>query len=859
MWILLVATSLGGSQLQAERQPLHPSATAKEQQDKVRTAMVNFPVRLHLSPADVSSLSRAERWALAYAAMDTRYKLPQGHCEVEVPALARKILAESAGGNGMVHLSALFVTGELAQAEDVALKNATSESVPAQRALYFQMAAACAVEQGSMERALEHIQSAVGKTDRRTDFETWIMVRGFQSRLFKRSGDLKQYVQAVHELHIQHTIKYGAEDIKTLAWHQILARTFAEMGMNTEAEEELRALYRIGTKKWGAEAPQTQETAQQLAKVLAAQGRVAEAASMANRAAPKMDTSGEDPESLGRRENLGLQLAQQRKFDEAIEQTRIVYHGRLRLDGPDARSTLVAQNNLGIMLYEQGIFEEAVNLLREVVAARERLLPDNDLETIASRNNLGNALAKAGQPAEAVKHHRIVADVRTRVLGADHPKTIDAYNNLASELAETGHLDEGLKMAREVVAARQRVLGPEDMGTLTGRLVLSTLLNRNRQHEEAVTEDRTTLAIASRVLGENHPQTLMVRLSLAQGLYNSGNQEEAAQICRPLREVALRNLGEDSPLVRSCDHLLRNLQLRQHNGGAQGVADARLSLERQLKALGPDHDEVLKSRTALAGLLHQSGQNTQAVKEYEALLADYKRLNKWQTREGLGLRSSYAEHLRTRGRLKESEESQRTILDEATSLLGNEEAFRLQCLSNLALNLATQERNEEAVNMFQSLLEVRTRLNGPHHDTVVYTLFQLSRCLQSLHRDDEAKKYAQQAYDIHLQTKGENDPATQVARDLLEGKMPSASQHLAEKQLNTENFDDLESRETALRKRPGTPATAPISAPSRPSTPEEASALPLTDKEDASRTPVFMRDDISTFDQLKSQLKPPAR
>lgn len=568
--ILLVTASLGGSQLQAERQPLHAAAKAHEQQDNVRTALVNFPLRLLVSPADDSSLSRAERWALTYAALDTHFKFPQGLCEVEVPALARTILAESSTGNAMAHLSALFVTGEIAKAEEVALKNSTSQFIPAQKVLYFQMAAACAAEQGAMERALEHIQSAVGKADRQKDFETWIMVRGFQSRLFKRSGDLKQHVQAAQDLHIQHTLKFGAEDNKTLAWHQTLARAFVEMGMNTEAEEELRALHRISSKKWGAEAPQAQDIAQLLAKVLAAQGRANEAAAMANGAETKVDTSGEDPESLVRRENLGLQLAQQRKFDEAIEQARIVYHGRLRLDGPDARSTLVAQNNLGNMLYEQGIFEQAVNLLREVVATRERLLPENDLETIASRNDLGNALAKASQPAEAVKHHRIVAAVYTRVLGADHPKTMDAYNHLASELAETGHLDEGLKMAREVVAARQRVLGPEDIGTLTSRLVLSTLLGRNRQHDEAVKEDRATLAIASRVMGGNHPETLRVRLSLAQGLYHSGNQEEAEQICRPLREIAQRNLGNDSPLVRSCDHLLKNLQLRQHKGGAQG-------------------------------------------------------------------------------------------------------------------------------------------------------------------------------------------------------------------------------------------------------------------------------------------------
>ncbi len=93
---------------------------------------------------------------------------------------------------------------------------------------------------------------------------------------------------------------------------------------------------------------------------------------------------------------------------------------------------VVIRNNLGLQLIQQGRLTDALDQLRQVV----RLRPDS----AEFRNNLGNLLLQLGRPQEAIPH--LQAAVR---LNRDFPQS---RFNLGAALAARGQLDEAIRSYR---------------------------------------------------------------------------------------------------------------------------------------------------------------------------------------------------------------------------------------------------------------------------------------------------------------------------------------------------------------------------------------------------------------------------
>jgi tetratricopeptide (TPR) repeat protein len=118
--------------------------------------------------------------------------------------------------------------------------------------------------------------------------------------------------------------------------------------------------------------------------------------------------------------NLGLALAEQRRFEEAI----VHYTEALRLYPDYAR----AHNNSGLALAEQRRFEEAIVHYAEAL----RITPD----FAEAHNNMGSALAGQGKLQEAIAHYAEALRI--------YPDYAKAYNNLGNALAMQGKLQEAI-------------------------------------------------------------------------------------------------------------------------------------------------------------------------------------------------------------------------------------------------------------------------------------------------------------------------------------------------------------------------------------------------------------------------------
>ena len=139
------------------------------------------------------------------------------------------------------------------------------------------------------------------------------------------------------------------------------------------------------------------------------------------------DTIAKNPRSWLALNGLGVVLAEQGKFQEAI------FHYSQALEvKPDHYK---AHNNLGNALARLGRYEEAMNHYKESL----RLRPDY----AEAHSNLGNVLASQGKFQEAIYHY-------SEALRSE-PDYVEAHINLANVLASQGKFDEAMNHYEEAL------------------------------------------------------------------------------------------------------------------------------------------------------------------------------------------------------------------------------------------------------------------------------------------------------------------------------------------------------------------------------------------------------------------------
>jgi Flp pilus assembly protein TadD len=124
---------------------------------------------------------------------------------------------------------------------------------------------------------------------------------------------------------------------------------------------------------------------------------------------------------------LGVELAAQRRLEEAMEQYRLALAIR-----PAYGQAL---NNLGNLLVRQNRFEEAIDCLEKALA--------NNSNPAEVHNNLANALAGSGRVDEAIEHFQEALRLQ--------PNYAEVYNNFGNALAMKGRTDEAIQQYRKAI------------------------------------------------------------------------------------------------------------------------------------------------------------------------------------------------------------------------------------------------------------------------------------------------------------------------------------------------------------------------------------------------------------------------
>ena len=171
-----------------------------------------------------------------------------------------------------------------------------------------------------------------------------------------------------------------------------------------------------------------------------------------------------------------------------------------------------------------------------------------------------------------------------------------------------------------MLADRLRVLGPDHPDTLRSRSSLASWRGQTGLAEEAALAFEDLLADRVRVLGPDHPDTLRTRGSMASWGGEAGRvrdvreglalAEDAWERLDVLLADQVRVLGPNYP-----DTLRTRWSLACWRGEAGSAQDAVEQLEvllrDQVRVMSPDHPDTLKTRANLAIWRNQNGRSRQ--------------------------------------------------------------------------------------------------------------------------------------------------------------------------------------------------------------------------------------------------------
>jgi tetratricopeptide (TPR) repeat protein len=124
--------------------------------------------------------------------------------------------------------------------------------------------------------------------------------------------------------------------------------------------------------------------------------------------------------------NLANTYGELGRDKKTLSMRQELYSGRLKLDGEEHNSTIIAANNYANTLAGMQRFEEAKSVLRKMTPVVRRFLGDSNVLTLTMRINYARALyrdsaATLDDLREAVNTLEETERTARRSLGASHP------------------------------------------------------------------------------------------------------------------------------------------------------------------------------------------------------------------------------------------------------------------------------------------------------------------------------------------------------------------------------------------------------------------------------------------------------
>ncbi|MBK9118120.1 MAG: serine/threonine protein kinase [Phycisphaerales bacterium] len=349
----------------------------------------------------------------------------------------------------------------------------------------------------------------------------------------------------------------GAGHLTTLIAAETLAGCLLDLDQLGAAEEAYRDILTVCRRHWGDRHAQTLTTLGNLAVVLTAQGRYAEA--------------------------------------EVLTQEALA--ARLVTGGPHTLDAITLRGNLAGLMAEQGRLEAAIAALRAVVADAAKYLGESHEHTLEQRASLAEFLHRAGASDEALAETRTIFERRVESNGWGHDRTLSACGGYAAMLLRLKQYDDAHALAQRAVQETERALGADHLWHHRSRLTLAAALCGLGDVEQARAVYADAIAALEAALGPTHAQTLVAWNNYGLCLAESGDGDAAIAVLEPTLVRVIENSFEAMvPVVR------RNLGHALLVAGRFTEAEMQLCEAYEQSLMRGEHENARRAAALLASL-----------------------------------------------------------------------------------------------------------------------------------------------------------------------------------------------------------------------------------------------------------------
>lgn len=245
------------------------------------------------------------------------------------------------------------------------------------------------------------------------------------------------------------------------------------------------------------------------------------------------------------RDNLGVALAQQGKFDEARVQMfeALEIWEELAPNHPNVGFSL---NNLGNLAWREGDLEEAERFARRAVEVQREAVGEHHSHLAFALASLAAISTDLGKYEEARRYFEEALEIQSANFGPESSQVAVLHNNLSISRQRAGDLDGALRHAAEAASIGAKSLPSQDPRRSSFFAHLGSVAVAREDHGLAEASYRTTLDLERTRLDEGDPELLETWLALGRAQLFQGRLEEASVTFDELAATATRVHGPES-------------------------------------------------------------------------------------------------------------------------------------------------------------------------------------------------------------------------------------------------------------------------------------------------------------------------
>ncbi|CAH0022282.1 unnamed protein product [Clonostachys rhizophaga] len=485
------------------------------------------------------------------------------------------------------------------------------------------------------------------------------------------------------------------------------------------AETIYRDVWKIKTRTFGSDHPDTVNSKMKLAEAMAEQGsnqKLIMAESMFREVwqLRKAASGNEHRETLLAEQNLASALSCLDRDDEAEGMFRGLLSAQRRTLGDEHDDTLKTMNGLADLLLngeENGNEErvkEAAELFEQVLKIRVGALGTEHDETASAMQKLSSAYLQQRFFGEAESLSKDALHIIHTKHGRDHKKAFDIMEGLAGTLHMQGKADECEELLRELVEVKIRVLGEaQAVYAIDG---LAVHLSREGKKDEAEKFYRKALHILKDEERVDQ-RTLAIMEALAMLLFSQGKEEEEAKsLSREVVDIHKKLDGVEHPATLHSMHVLAKLlfdEISETGGESLSILEEVVHLRQ--RTLGFEHEDTLQAKVDLAQVYSK-------MKEYEKAESTYKEVIRIQRRElgakhphTLDTMSSLANFLTRIDRMPAAETILRDVIAGRQQALGESHPRTIKSMKSLRKVLSEQGQLTDATRVAEKIVELQKK------------------------------------------------------------------------------------------------------------------------------------------------------